>query len=265
MQLSLFLFAVSALSASSASNSSDSTAANESDSLVKPLEIGTFSAPVSDEISPRSPCPAFNALANHGYFPRDGSAIPEKSIVALLHSVLGADESLVQVQLHSANRMALNEEGADGEKSINLTSLRFHGKIEHDVSMFRDDFLVAGDAFSVNSSYVDLLEEIVGSPEGNVTLDHMGAFRKARYEQSKQMNSKLNFGPKQEFIAFTEAALLWKIMKGNQEYPRMNQIRAFVLEERLPIEEGWVKGKMSLIDFLSLTAVIKAKAGLFSS
>ena len=259
MQLSRFLFAVTALSASSSeSNSSDSTDSN-------PLEIGTFSKPVSDEINPRSPCPAFNALANHGYFPRDGSAIPEKSIVALLHSVLGADESLVQVQLHSANRMALNEEGADGEKSINLTSLRFHGKIEHDVSMFRDDFLVAGDAFSVNSSYVDLLEEIVGSPEGNVTLEHMGAFRKARYQQSTQMNPKLNFGPKQQFIAFTEAALLWKIMKGNQEYPRMNQIRAFVLEERLPIEEGWVKGKMSLLDFLSLTAVIKVKAGIFSS
>jgi hypothetical protein len=38
-----------------------------------------------------------------------------------------------------------------------------------------------------------------------------------------------------------------------------------VLDERLPIEEGWVRGKMSLLDFLSLTAIIKAKAGLFSS
>ena len=50
----------------------------------------TYQPPGPDDS--RSPCPALNALANHGYLPRDGKNIPPD----LLQRVLQVDSLILQ-------------------------------------------------------------------------------------------------------------------------------------------------------------------------
>lgn len=120
------------------------------------LAVGVYQAPTAEQA--RSPCPAFNAAANHGYLPRDGTTlVPTETVVALLEELYNVDPSLIR---------ELFKAGADlnvGDGStINLVQLRLHGAIEHDVSMFRDDLTlidvngkVKNDNYSVNKTLVE--------------------------------------------------------------------------------------------------------------
>ena len=50
-------------------------------------DIGVWMPPLDSDI--RGPCPGLNALANHGYLPRDGKNIHVTDIVTAMDNYLG--------------------------------------------------------------------------------------------------------------------------------------------------------------------------------
>ncbi|KAI8910200.1 Chloroperoxidase [Gorgonomyces haynaldii] len=224
-------------------------------------QVGTYQAPLPGQI--RSPCPAFNVLANHGYFPRDGSAIPRKQIIDQFESVLSVDPGLTKTLLDAS--ILLNV-GTKLPQTISLKDLRQHGNvlyIEHDASLFRNDANL-GDNSAVNTTL--LQNFLAASKDGKVvTIDDVADVRKARYADSKARNSKFFFGPKQELLAFGEAGLLVKVLDKNGEQPTLDLVKQFAGEERLP--DGWTKSTtpVTSADVLAYAAKLKVKAGVFNS
>ncbi|KIM33590.1 hypothetical protein M408DRAFT_60998 [Serendipita vermifera MAFF 305830] len=79
----------------------------------------------------RSPCPALNALANHGYLPRDGKNISIPQLVKALTGVYNLSYPLA-FALASLG-VILCGHGL----YLDLEGLRKHNVIEHDASMVR--------------------------------------------------------------------------------------------------------------------------------
>ena len=59
-------------------------------------------------------------------------------------------------------------------------------------------------------------------------------------------------------MAFAETALLSRVIGAGYK-PRLDQLRAFVLEERLPYEEGWTKPEKVLTKASLLAYALKLR------
>ncbi|KAH9941300.1 Cloroperoxidase [Epithele typhae] len=90
----------------------------------------------------RSPCPALNALANHGYIPRDGRALTRAQLIAALRAVYNL--SAPAARLTTALALACCGDGSalrgggGGGRTLDLHALARHGgafALEHDASL----------------------------------------------------------------------------------------------------------------------------------
>ncbi|KAL5322953.1 hypothetical protein ACEPPN_007478 [Leptodophora sp. 'Broadleaf-Isolate-01'] len=83
----------------------------------------------------RGPCPGLNALANHGFLPRDGQAISIDRLKAVL-AYLRMSGTLSNV-LVSAVVQVINSK--PNRSTFDLQDLSIHGLLEHDASLTRLD------------------------------------------------------------------------------------------------------------------------------
>ncbi|KAH9814557.1 hypothetical protein DFH28DRAFT_1082765 [Melampsora americana] len=81
----------------------------------------------------RSPCPALNALANHGIINPSGRDLSFHQITSALSRTYNLSPTLAMQLLLGAYPIL------DGRKTINLSDLSTHGVIEHDASLLRPD------------------------------------------------------------------------------------------------------------------------------
>ncbi|CAI5528983.1 unnamed protein product [Closterium sp. Naga37s-1] len=102
------------------------------------LKLGPYIAPGATDN--RGPCPAFNTMANHGVFPRDGSAIKRKRIVNAFRKFYSFSPTVTNALINGAMSKGVGDKKAG---TIDLVQLRAHNKIEHDVSLVRDDAYLA--------------------------------------------------------------------------------------------------------------------------
>ncbi|KAL8856071.1 MAG: hypothetical protein Q9178_007327 [Gyalolechia marmorata] len=238
----------------------------------------------------RSPCPAINALANHGYLPRDGRNVRASEILDGMNqyglgSFLGAMFThpifLEQHQKDSqftsswwsliANPFAsafapfgMREKGqrdSDGLGCLNLDQLALHNVVEHDVSMTRLD-AAQGDNITPQP---DLIADLLASSSNGktITIDDFVGLRKRRYEKQKQDNPQLDFQGLQVQIACTEVALVLKVLGNGKEVP-VDYVKAFFQEGRIPRNEGWLKRQwwtLGLIELNVLASQIKGLLG----
>jgi Peroxidase, family 2 len=144
------------------------------------LDVGVYNKP--SHTDQRSPCPAFNTLANHGYLPRDGITLAANELVAeLFQNIYGFDPEAIRVMLKNAHERFNVGDGS----TINLVQLRLHNGIEHDVSMFRDDLNALDangepqlDNYSINESLVK--EFMQTSKDGVVMVNIVTNLRRTR-------------------------------------------------------------------------------------
>jgi len=101
----------------------------------------------------RSPCPALNALANHGYLPRDGKNLAPWDIASALQMGYGLSTPLATF-LSYGTFIAISP-----FSRISLAELSKHNVIEHDASILHDDTPVGQDMASIdiNSALVKAL------------------------------------------------------------------------------------------------------------
>ncbi|KAJ3066859.1 Hydroperoxide isomerase aloxe3 [Podochytrium sp. JEL0797] len=218
--------------------------------------VHPLQAPVGDHITAsqipnavRSPCPALNTLANHGYLPRDGKNITAELLVSAVKQVFNMDPTMLIDQIFPLRDDPKNLNGvrtedevlSNGAKFINLDNLSLPHKMEHDCSLSRQDFAF-GDNHSVSPALVDAL--IASSTDGeSVTADDLVQYRLRRYWDSKKKNKSLLFGPTQLVTAHVESAVALNVLGRNDRIP-IEFIRSFFLHERIP--DNWVKPKQAV-------------------
>lgn len=126
-----------------------------------------------------------------------------------------------------------------------------------DASLFRNDFYF-GDNWSINKTLLDQLISLSSDRE-TISYDDLARFRVLRYRDSKANNPTFNFGPTQDVFASHEAANFIKVVAGSG-VATLEKVRAFALDERLPVEEGWEKGSYNFADWNSYSGLIKLKS-----
>jgi len=200
----------------------------------------------------RSPCPALNALANHGYLPRDGKNI---SLLQLIHG----QRSIYNISLPLASVLAAGGILLCGHfpGKLDLHELAKPGRIEHDASLVHDD-ASSGNVVTVDQS---LLEELLkDSTDGRgLTLED---FAKARVRRQQHLpGHKLD--AIHEKFACGESVLAHAVFGGDAvkgEAP-LDQLKVWFGQEKLP--EGWVKPAYSL-GVLGANKGVKAIQGMIA-
>ena len=243
-----------------------------------PLKRGDHRAPLPTDL--RSPCPIVNALANHGYIPRDGRNVSYNEIKIAMNE-LGLASTVRTVFTYGGylehmdtpprglwafirNPLAyflqplglrdLGQRDSRGDECLNLDQFARHNAVEHDVSMSRRDF-AQGDN---HTSQQDLVAQIVNSSsDGEIlTTEDFARLRKRRLTQQQHDNPKLVFGAAQESLAYGEVALIQTVFghgRPNYNVP-VPYVKALFEDERLPTNEGWRKRTWWTLGFVELTA-----------
>uniref|UniRef100_K3WBV1 Heme haloperoxidase family profile domain-containing protein n=1 Tax=Globisporangium ultimum (strain ATCC 200006 / CBS 805.95 / DAOM BR144) TaxID=431595 RepID=K3WBV1_GLOUD len=188
--------------------------------------VGQFSG-VSGTTAPyrRTPCPALNALANHGYLPRDGQNVTKPVLKEAIMGVYNLGEDAAAILLGLV------------PDEFNLDFLGTHNMVEHDASLAHADAYFGKDPAEVDST---LAGDLIAHADVNGILGpkELAAVRKARIINSKLTNPELVFGASQQNLAYIEASIFLLGFGGKtNESVSAEVARSFVIEERIP--EGW--------------------------
>ncbi|KAH9940292.1 hypothetical protein B0H21DRAFT_824871 [Amylocystis lapponica] len=124
----------------------------------------------------RSPCPALNTLANHGYLPRDGNCITPRVILHALRDAYHLSWPLAWLLTYGGFYLL-----GQRRKRICLADLARHNCIEHDASLVHPDVLHRGE-YAPTSVSRDMLHRFLAhSADGAVmTPEDVARARVAR-------------------------------------------------------------------------------------
>ncbi|CAG8822533.1 32533_t:CDS:2, partial [Gigaspora margarita] len=190
----------------------------------------------------RSPCPALNAMANHGYLPRDGKNITPRQLFESLQEVFNETTFLATFQV--VNCFTMYGKWFAGKmydmRVCNLLlytgdeDLQTHGKLEHDASLCHVDTAL-GENWVVKKDLVDQL--IANAIDGKIQPESLKNTFRARYSDSKEKNPGFTFGSFQVQLASGEYSLFLNIIGANTNKEVDAKVaEIFFHEERLADE-----------------------------
>ncbi|KAH7127112.1 Chloroperoxidase [Dendryphion nanum] len=192
----------------------------------------------------RSPCPALNAMANHGFIPRDGKNLTVPLLVQAMREVVNMSPEIATAFAGAGLRLA-----GPGATSFNMDHLYLHNGIEHDASLSREDFSVSGDSHSFSPQ---IFSEFISSFKGakNIKVPEAAAARWDRVQTEKRRNPQFSYNPQNRFFSYGESALYLSLLNEpkSQSVP-VEWLEIFFAEERFPYLEGWRTPQASLDGF----------------
>ncbi|KAI0265962.1 Chloroperoxidase [Gloeopeniophorella convolvens] len=210
----------------------------------------------------RSPCPALNTLANHGYMYVLPSLQPRRpQDIRLLREAFGL--SLPLATFLTLGGFALLHQHETGARltEIRLSDLARHGRIEHDQSLAHDDTLPGEKYAPCRPDFHRLRALLDSSHNGRgLTLRDVARARVLRAQGVPQLDKM------HAEIARGEMALVLGIFgtpvgKIDEEYPEEQQVALDMLlpwweQERFP--QGWVPTKrQGLLSTMRMSAVMR--------
>lgn len=199
----------------------------------------------------RSPCPALNTLANHGYLPRNGRKIHSWQLIHALRD--GYNLSLpLACFLTWGGYLLLKQFGA-----ISLSDIARHGCIEHNASLAHDD--TPKDAeyapCKVDEVYLDMLMQ--DSRDGVMLTVHDIAEARVR----REIQSGKDLDRVHAEVARGEMALVLGIFDkqaGGKEEVSREMIKEWWQYERFP--EGWApRRQQGLLHTIRTAGEIRAE------
>ncbi|KAF1785826.1 hypothetical protein JG687_00012171 [Phytophthora cactorum] len=193
------------------------------------LQVGEYYKPSATEGSGvpnttatfrRSPCPALNALANHGYLPRNGQNIAKGDLKAVIMEVFNIANDTATVQVNPVPEV------------FSLDYLGRHVLPEHDASLVRTDVYFGHDPMEINSTLAeDFLTRADASEKINTTA--VAHTRRDRVTMCEAINPECTFGANEKQTAFLQAALLLTVL-GQGDFISVDHARSFLFEEQIP-------------------------------
>jgi hypothetical protein len=207
----------------------------------------------------RSPCPALNALANHGYISRNGKGITSPALSTAVQQVYNADATFAGTLAYGGLPMVINSTGLTGSVTayttgIGLDNLAMHDAIEHDASLTRNDFAEGNQ----NDVQPKLVQALLDDAKGDyITIDSMARTRARREWDSRMKGSRKPLSQTAQTLAYGESALLLqalgKFVNGSTELSVLKaDAKSWLGEEKLP--DGWTKPAQQ-ITFASTSAL----------
>ncbi|KAJ7510116.1 hypothetical protein B0H11DRAFT_1900485 [Mycena galericulata] len=188
----------------------------------------------------RGPCPALNALANHGYLPRNGQNITIRNVLQVSQDVYNIDPALL-IGVAKLGLLTSNE-----PDSFTLDDLKLHGTIEFDASLSRGDF-ATGDNTHFNETIFSTLAN------SNPGVDYYNVTSAGQRTNPNLTNTDKEIG----FRSFTFALTLAVFGNVTTGVTPKNFVQIWFREERLPFAEGWQR-PASTLDPASVTALTGA-------
>jgi len=181
----------------------------------------------------RSPCPALNALANHGIIPRDGRMIKFTDFAMVLESTYNLSPSLCLNILQAIAKLFHKDYFKD---SISLGDFNAHNVIEHDASIVRHDAFFQPDQAKPAH---DLIKQLLASATGEqrlgkgqtrvLTPEDIGDFTRKRRIDCKSSNPQYTLKFIHQFFSGNNNAILYETTGG-----RVDDLDVFLHEERFP-------------------------------
>jgi hypothetical protein len=183
----------------------------------------------------RSPCPALNAIANHGFINRSGKNVNLPEIILGLFLGMGVSPEVSGVigalgMVSSSKPLTLGFDLQDLSKHMFA--------IEHDCSFSRQDALI-GDNNAFNPELWNVaLAQINGSKHVN-PID-IGRAKSARIQDALRRNPQSVYGPRAAAFGYLEHGLVLTALGAPiPGIARLDYLRCFFEDERLPYHLGW--------------------------
>ncbi|KAJ7587570.1 Chloroperoxidase, partial [Mycena floridula] len=194
-------------------------------------------APKSTDL--RSPCPALNTLANHGFLPRDGRNLTQDLVI----KASGDGFNVAPELLFLAARLGLST--STDLNTFTLDDIKLYNSLEHDASLSRGDFALGDNLHFNETIYQTLANSNPGVEFFNATS--AGQVQKERLAISQATNPK-NINTSKEFGIRTAQSALYLSVMGNPitGVAPKEFVNIFFREERMPIEEGWKRPNVSV-------------------
>ncbi|KAG7375959.1 hypothetical protein PHYPSEUDO_014778 [Phytophthora pseudosyringae] len=191
----------------------------------KPSAVKGSGVPNTTAEFHRSPCPALNALANHGYLPRNGQGIAKGVLKAAIMNVFNMANDTATTQVSQVPDV------------FSLDFLSKHNAPEHDASLVHTDAYFGHDPMEVN---ITLAHDVFARADGNGKIDTaaIAHARKDRAALCETSNPECTFGASEKKKAFLQAALLLKAL-GEGDAISVKHAKSFLVEEKIPT--GFVK------------------------
>jgi len=191
-----------------------------------------------------------NALANHGYLPRDGQNVSLGRLVTGLRQSLNlAPDATLLVGLK-----ALETSTTGRWLTFHLDDLARHGVIEHDGSLSRND-AHSGDNHSFDpQAWATVTRHFAGGGGGGgggggetVSIETAAAARKARVEAAAATNPAFEMDEAAVRFSLIETCLyLYVFGRGVEGEARTEWVRVLFEQERLPFQEGFARSPSML-------------------
>ncbi|KAJ7109647.1 putative chloroperoxidase [Mycena crocata] len=197
----------------------------------------------------RSPCPALNALANHGVLPHDGRNIKFTELTHVARTVYNFAPTFARFVPSLMADLLLKDYSTD---TCDLADIKLHNGIEHDASLTRQDTAFDPDQDKPCIPFItELLECATGKAEDGTPM--LTASDLSRYSGKRRSEARANnpdFTPldlSHRLAASANTSGFLVIFGG-----KVTDLELFLKEERIP--EGWeskMRSRMGLtfLDF----------------
>ncbi|KAF4821847.1 putative sterigmatocystin biosynthesis peroxidase stcC [Colletotrichum siamense] len=201
----------------------------------------------------RSPCPALNILANHGYINRNGSFITEESATVAQMQAFNFSRAVAAGPVPAAFKYATT--GVNG--TFHLDDLA-QKPLDHDGSLSRGD-LALGDNLKFNRTIWDTV--VARLPDEYVTWKQAAEAGAARLEDARKENPQFELDAAGIQATFDQMSGILAAFGGSIEdgKARRDWINASFVEERLPWSLGWKTSEKVLAgaDFAPMATALK--------
>ncbi|KAK4618915.1 putative sterigmatocystin biosynthesis peroxidase stcC [Fulvia fulva] len=197
-------------------------------------DFTTWSPPGAGDV--RSPCPAMNSLANHGFIPPSGKGLTQPIVTKGLADALNIGPDMANFLfaggLLSAPQLLLG--------SFDLNMLNRHNfPIEHDVSLSRQDTFFGNNQPFNRTIFNEVLAFYKGMENATIPVTWQAKY--ARVQDSQKRNPDCTYGPRELLLSNGEAALYLSVLGDpTSGVAPVKYIKTFFEQERLPYEEGCV-------------------------
>lgn len=183
----------------------------------------------------RSPCPGLNALANHGYLPRDGFNISAEQYFKAVDEGVNFSRDIIADLITSG----LSASTTGNNNTFNLDDINKHNLIEHDSSLSRNDIFF-GDNHSFNPTIWNSTRAWFSEPV--IRIEHASRAVVQRLLAARASNPAFSITEEQEQLAVGASALYLSALGDKVNGTALRDyVRVFFEQERLPAAEGWCR------------------------